>query len=177
MANLINNQQDTSVILFDNITHRGTAIKMIYTPELGISCYMDNKIQSSEFDEKEYHCALVDPIMQKLKPRSVCIFGGGEGATAREVLKYEYVEHVLMIEWDKDVLELFIRRFPQWAKGAWQDKRLRIEIADAFTVCNDVRQYDVIIVDLFDPADGQSLKWFNFITHIVKWAQLGVAIY
>ena len=96
------------------ITHRGTKLEMIERPNWGIACYMDNTIQSAEIDEKIYHEALVHPIMSN-DVKKVLIIGGGEGATAREVLKWP-VEEVDMIEWDKDVVELFRTKYPQWAK-------------------------------------------------------------
>jgi len=132
------------------ITHRGTKVEMIERPNWGIACYMDNSIQSAEIDEKIYHEALVHPIMSN-DVKKVLIIGGGEGATAREVLKWP-VEEVDMIEWDKDVVELFRTTYPQWAKGAWDDPRLMIEYSDIFKKTIS-KKYDVIIIDLFELND------------------------
>jgi spermidine synthase len=60
------------------------------------------------------------------------IIGGGEGATAREVLKWPDVEQVDMYEWDKDVVSLFSTKYPQWAKGAWENPKLSIHYEDIF---------------------------------------------
>ena len=83
--------------------------------------------------------------------KSVLIIGGGEGATAREVLKWP-VTKVDMYDWDKDIINLFKKKYPQWAKGAWNDKRLSIFHDNIFEriVKPPQTTYDTIIIDLFD---------------------------
>ena len=145
--------ESRGVLLEEHVTHRGTHVEMFQGP-YGIACYMDGLIQSSEADEGIYHRALVQPIL-KTHPKRVMIIGGGEGATAREVLKGSAVETVDMYEWDKDVVQMFQTSYPQWANGAWADPRLTIypeNIMEAITSPPD-RPYDAIIVDLFDPSE------------------------
>ena len=131
------------------ITGRGTLLEMVHRPGWGITCYMDNAIQSSEVDEKLYHETLVHPVMSTCDPKRVLIIGGGEGATAREVLKWP-VEKVDMYEWDADVVQLFKQSYPQWAEGAWADPRLTVHCDDIFEtiVHPPSKQYDIIIIDL-----------------------------
>jgi hypothetical protein len=115
------------------ITHRKTHVEMIHRPDWGVACYMDGDIQSCELDEALYHESLVHPVMSSVvRPKRVMIVGGGEGATAREVLKWPSVEHVDMYEWDEDVVRLFQMKYPQWAKGAWDDPRLHLHFEDIF---------------------------------------------
>lgn len=168
-------------VLHDSITtKRGTHIEIVYRPSFGLSCFMDNSIQSSEYDEKKYHQFLVKNIFTKVsnptKIKNVCIIGGGEGATAREILKYSSVEKVDMIEWDEEVVELFKNNYPQWANGAWNDSRLHLEFKDAFEVANENRKYDAVIVDLFDPCPEMYEKWGDFISKISSWVEAGGAI-
>jgi spermidine synthase len=173
--------------LHDSITtRRGTRIEMVTRPSFGLSCFMDNSIQSSEYDEKKYHQFLIKDIFTKVlnpekinKIKNVCIIGGGEGATAREVLKYSSVEKVDMIEWDEEVVELFKNKYPQWSQGAWNDSRLHLEFKDAFEVANEKRKYDAVIVDLFDPCPEMYEKWNDFISKISCWVERGgtIAIY
>jgi len=143
------------------ITHRGTKVEMVERPNWGLACYMDNCIQSCLLDEKIYHEALVTPVMSN-SIKKVLIIGGGEGATAREVLKWP-VEKVDMIEWDRDVVELF-RKYPQWSQGAWDDPRLTVIHEDIFKV-QFTEKYDAIIIDLFEPDD----KMNTFIKKIMNW--------
>ena len=124
---------DSALIEESIITKRGTKLEMIKRPQWGLACYMDNSIQSCEVDEKIYHEALVHPVMLSVTDRRrVMIIGGGEGATAREVLKWPDVETIDMYEWDRDVVTLFSDKYPQWAKGAWESPKLTIHYKDIF---------------------------------------------
>lgn len=151
-------------------TSRKTLVEMIHRPKWGTACYMDNAIQSCEVDERIYHESLVHPIMASGPVKSAMIIGGGEGATAREVLKWP-VDKVDMFEWDKDVVDLFKTKFPQWAKGAWKDRRLTVYYDDIFKVIKAApkKLYDVIIIDLFDPEESTMMQWAILLKNIRKW--------
>ena len=169
-----------NVTMLDSIvTHRGTHVEMIHRPKWGIACYMDNTIQSCEIDEALYHESLVHPVMSSvICPKRVMIIGGGEGATVREVLKYPTVECVDMYEWDKDVVQLFRSKYPQWAKGAWDDPRLHLYHDDIFKMIEEypVDQYDIVIIDLFDPSTEMYDSWKHLLKHINKWIRLGGSV-
>jgi len=151
-----------SKIIESITTKRGTLIEMVERPIWGLTCYMNNSIQSCTFDEHIYHEALVKPVMSD-KVKNVLIIGGGEGATAREVLKWP-VECVDMYEWDEEVVQLF-QKYPQWSKGSWDDKRLHIYYEDIFTA-NITKKYDAIIVDLFEPNE----QWIQLMDRVQKWS-------
>lgn len=162
------------------ITHRNTHMEMVEHPQQGISCYMDNIIQSSEVDEALYHEALVHPAMACAYCRKrIMIVGGGEGATAREVLKWSEVEHVDMYEWDEDVVSLFKEKYPQWANGAWDDSRLKLHHDDIFEAIktHPVKRYDVIIIDLFDYLEEDKDKWEKLLYHLPYWANGSIVMY
>jgi len=155
-------------------THRGTKVEMVYRPGWGISCFMDGVIQSSEKDEHLYHESLVHPVMTTAYNRKrVMIIGGGEGATAREALKWPDVDTIDMYEWDKDVVNLFRSQYPQWAKGAWKDPRLHVHYEDIFDAIryppSSDERYDVIIIDLFDPSNDNILSWYDLFMKLDKW--------
>ncbi len=161
------------------ITKRGTLIEMIKRPGWGIACYMNNSIQSCEVDEKIYHEALVHPVMSSVEnPKRVMIIGGGEGATAREVLKWNEVEKVDMYEWDEDVVKVFKEKYPQWAKNAWYDNKLTIHYHNIFdTICKPpCKKYDVIIIDLFDPDEDNKGLWKILIKNIGNWCNFDGSI-
>lgn len=163
-------------------TRCGTLIEMVERPRWGVACYMNNSIQSCQVDEKYYHEALVHPVMTSVKsPKRVCIVGGGEGATAREVFKFPGVEVVDMYEWDEDVVRLFKEKYPQWAQGAWDDSRLRIHYDDIFEAIKPApaEKYDVIIVDLFEPCEENRQLWVELLHHLNSWVKNdgSIAIY
>lgn len=162
-------------------TKRGTKVQIIERPKWGLACYMDNSIQSSLIDEKIYHESLVHPVMLSVKERSrVMIIGGGEGATAREVLKWSDVEQVDMYEWDEEVVKFFKSKYPEWAKGAWDDKRLKLHFVDIFEAINNppsrTKKYDVIIIDLFEPCEENKQKWTTLIKSLHNWVTVNGSI-
>jgi predicted membrane-bound spermidine synthase len=162
-------------------TKRGTKVQIIERPKWGLACYMDNSIQSSLIDEKIYHESLVHPVMLSVKERSrVMIIGGGEGATAREVLKWSDVEQVDMYEWDEEVVKFFKSKYPEWAKGAWDDKRLKLHFVDIFEAINNppsrTKKSDVIIIDLFEPCEENKQKWITLIKSLHNWVTVNGSI-
>lgn len=72
----------------------------------GKTLVTDGKTQSTQFDEFAYHESLVHPALlnfahyNKRGPKTVLIGGGGELATAREVLRYTSVEKCVMVDLD-----------------------------------------------------------------------------
>jgi predicted membrane-bound spermidine synthase len=172
--------QWNNATIIDSIqTKRNTHVEMVERPNWGIACYMNNAIQSCELDEALYHEALVHPAMACMyQPKRIMIVGGGEGATAREVLKWPTVEKVDMYEWDQEVIQLFQTKYPQWAKGAWEDPRLTIHTNDIIEAIQTppVKRYDVIIIDLFDPSEEDRAAWTTIFQHLPNWTQIGGSI-
>ena len=83
-----------------------------------------------------------------------------------------------MYEWDKDVVQLFQSKYPQWAKGAWGDPRLHLYHDDIFKTIEEypVDQYDVVIIDLFDPSADTYDSWKHLLQHVTKWVRPGGSI-
>lgn len=125
---------------------------------------LDGDCQSCTSDEFMYHEPLVHPAMIfHGSPRKVLILGGGEGATAREVLRWHTVEEVLMIEIDGELLAACQEHLPEMHQNAFDDPRLRVVIADALEVLDSIHdQWDVVISDLASPIEsGPALKLFT----------------
>ena len=164
---------ENGILLESITTHRNTQVNMILCPTWGVTCFMDDMIQSCEMDEEMYHHMLVFPSMYTKKDvKRVMIIGGGEGATAREVLRWPTVEHVDMYDWDKDVVQLFQNKYPQWAKGAWTNPKLHLHFDNIFDIISTPpdRPYDVIIIDLFDPEEENRLQWAYLFEYVSAWA-------
>ena len=74
-------------------------VKIIKTTQFGKTLVLDGKTQSASNDEHIYHESLVHPAMLLHPcPRTVYIGGGGEMATAREILRHKSVEKVVMVD-------------------------------------------------------------------------------
>lgn len=131
------------------------AIEIVRTGSFGKCLMLDNKIQSSEFDEFIYHEALVHPAMlAHPSPEKVFIAGGGEGATLREILRYETVKKAVMVDIDEDVISLCKKYLPEYHMGSFEDKRTELYHTDArkFLAESD-DLFDIVIIDLTEPVE------------------------
>ncbi len=134
-------------------------IEVMELEYIGKVLVLDGKIQSSQLDEHVYHEALVHPAMVLHgSPRRVLVLGGGEGATAREVLRFKTVEEVIMVDIDEEVVRVSREFLPEWHRGAFEDPRLKLVIMDGLKYVEDAvrrgERFDVIIADLADPTEG-----------------------
>lgn len=131
-------------------------VQLFRTGNFGRCLVLDGKIQSAESDEFVYHESLVHPpLLTHPNPRNVFIAGGGEGATAREVLAHRTVERVVMIDIDQQVVELCKKHLPNHHMGAFDDKRLDLRFTDALAfLANSPETYDALVLDLPDPVEG-----------------------
>lgn len=125
------------------------------SPEFGKVLFLDKELQSAESDEAIYHEHLIHPIMNSMRERAnlrVLIVGGGEGATAREVLKWSNVTYVDWVDIDEPLVEL-CRRHLRWVEDeVYNDTRLHYTGADIrLFLRNCTTSYDVIVLDLPDP--------------------------
>ncbi len=128
----------------------------------GTQLFLNGNLQFSSNDEYRYHEALVHPVFAAA-PRHgrVLILGGGDGLALREVLKYDDVREVTMVDLDPAMTALAARDvFLRELNGnsiadprvtvvnddamVWLDERVRA--ADARS-----EPFDVLIVDFPDP--------------------------
>jgi len=130
--------------------------------------FLDGCLQSTTRDEVIYHNALVHPLLDTLVSKeSILILGGGEGATAREVLRWTPVKRVIMIEYDKELVECMKKHGSNWSRGAFQNNRLKVFYQDAWEFMKYEQEYDGVIVDLTDP-DCKKENWAELLNSIMK---------
>jgi spermidine synthase len=139
---------------------RYVKIDIIDTLEYGRMLFLDGIAQSAALDEFIYHESLVHPaILTHPGPESVCVIGGAEGATIREVAKYERVRRIVMVDIDGELVEVCRRHLPAWSAGAYEDPRLELHIGDGRRHLDATREtFDVILVDLGDPTEGSPAR-------------------
>lgn len=121
----------------------------------GRSLLLDGHIQSSEEDEFMYHEALVHPaLLSHPNPKTVFLAGGGEGSTARELLRHKTVEKVVMVDIDGEVVAVSKQHLPNHHQGAFEDPRLKLHVDDALKYAETTTdRFDVIVMDLCDPVE------------------------
>ncbi|NHM19886.1 polyamine aminopropyltransferase [Tritonibacter mobilis] len=120
-----------------------------------IRLFLNHSIQFDSLDEHRYHELLVHPAMASAPRRaSVLILGGGDGLAAREVLKYDDVARVALVDLDPRVTEIFAQ-FPDLTAlndNALNDPRSTVFNQDAWRFVEESREsFDVILIDLPDP--------------------------
>lgn len=130
--------------------------KIILTYDRGdFWLFLNGHQQLSSFDEAMYHEPLVHPAMLlQGDTRRVLVLGGGDGAAVREVLKYEQVEEITLVDLDPAVTSLASNHsaLVQINKNSLADPKVRIINQDGFTFLADItKKYDVIIADFPDP--------------------------
>ncbi len=139
-ADLFSGQSDFQKVEVFESTHHGRVL-------LNDGCFM-----LSERDERIYHEMIVHPAFSVLPDlQNVLIIGGGDGGTAREVLRHPSVHRVVMVEIDSMVVEASKKWIPQTA-GKLMDSRLELKIEDGVKYLNESREkFDLIIIDSTDP--------------------------
>ncbi|MGM0589552.1 MAG: polyamine aminopropyltransferase [Bacteroidota bacterium] len=135
-------------------------VEVLETDSWGRLLTVDDMVMLSEQDEFVYHEMIAHvPLNSHPKPEKVLIVGGGDGGTAREVLRHEQVTSVDLVEIDEAV----VRASQEFLRGVgeFDDPRLTVTIEDGIHWVEDHKQsYDVIIVDGSDPV-GPAEGLFN----------------
>lgn len=127
----------------------------------GTMLFNDDVAMVSTKDEFVYHDMIAHvPLFLHPNPKKVLIIGGGDGGTAREVLRHSSVEFCDMVEIDNAVVEACKKHFPQ-TSSVFDNDKLNLYIEDGVNfIKNCKKQYDVILVDSTDPV-GAAGPLFN----------------
>ncbi|MEA2110499.1 MAG: polyamine aminopropyltransferase [Campylobacterota bacterium] len=117
--------------------------------------YINGALQFDTLDEYRYHEALVHPAMISTKSHeNILIIGGGDAMALREVLKYDDVKAVTLVDLDAKITELFSNNIlvQRLNDNAFNDERVKVHNVDAWKFLEHAKTlYDVIIIDLPDP--------------------------
>jgi spermidine synthase len=145
-------------------------IDVIENPQYGRMLLLDGIVMFAEASEFHYSEMISHvPLFVHPRPRRVLIIGGGDGGTAREVLKHPDVERVDLVEIDKMVVETALKHFPHVA-GALGSDRVNLRFEDGAEFVRTTRnRYDVAIVDSTDPiGPGEKLFENEFYRNLMK---------
>ncbi len=131
-------------------------IKIFDTVANGRVLTLDDIVQITTRDESAYAEMLTHlPMLEHGKVERVMIVGGGDLSIADEALKHKGVKEVVLVDIDGRVVELCREHFPGINAKAFKDKRLKIEIADAFEYLGRTEskaRFDLIVADRPDPV-------------------------
>ena len=128
------------------------SVDVVRTAGHGAMLLNDGFVMLSERDEFAYHDMIVHvPLFVHPNPRRVLIIGGGDGGTAREVIRHPAVETCVMVEIDGMVVDACRKHIPQTA-ACLDGDRVELHIADGVKFMAETdRTFDVVLVDSTDP--------------------------
>jgi spermidine synthase len=144
-------------------------IEVFNTKEFGNVLTIDNDINVTELDEKNYHEMIVHvPMVYKQNAKKALVIGGGDGGTARELLKYQNLD-VTMVEIDEVVIEAAKLHLPS-ISVSFSNPRLNLLIQDGSEYIKNYNgeKFDLIIVDSTDFNQAIKLFTIQFYKNIKK---------
>ncbi len=136
-------------------------IRVIRNQDFGVMLVLDDAVQTSVRDEFIYHEMLAHvPLLAHPAPRRALIIGGGDGGVLEEALKHP-LEGAVMVEIDRQVVEITRRFLPEIPGRAFDDPRAHLIIADGIRYLRETADtFDVILVDSTDPK-GPAIGLFE----------------
>ncbi|MEM7727123.1 MAG: polyamine aminopropyltransferase [Cyanobacteria bacterium P01_A01_bin.45] len=163
----LSNRLENNLYQAPIITRTQTPYQRIILTRKGkdVRLFLNGDLQLSTVDEYRYHEALVHPAMSATSNhQKVLILGAGDGMAVREVLKWQDVEKVKLIELDPEVIKL-ASNHPLLLKvnqNALSDSKVEILNADAFLEVPKLKEnFDVIIADFPDPDQDSLAKLYS----------------
>ncbi len=145
--------------------------------------FINGSLQFSSTDEYRYHESLVHiPMLLAKNHEKVLILGGGDGMAARELMKYQDVKTIHLVDLDPMMTNLAKENmfFTRMNHNSFKDSRIKIFNEDAFKfVTNTTELYDLIIIDLPDPKDTDlgklySREFYEMVKARLSWSGLMV---
>jgi len=134
-------------------------IDVFQSNEFGKFFTLDGLVMITEKDEFIYHDMIVHvPMATNPNIKNVLVIGAGDGGTVRELVRYDSIEKIDMVEIDKLVVDVCREYFPNSTSGL-DDERVSLYFQDGLKfVSEKENEYDLIIVDSTDPiGPGEGL--------------------
>lgn len=139
-----------------------------------LAFFIDGDLQFDSRDEHIYHECLALPALALAESRNhdrnlrVLVIGGGDGLTARELLKSERISQIDLVDYDKEVLALARKDWAFLNRSSLDDFRVRVHVQDAWDFAHAAIEngitYDLIISDLTVPQKASETR-----IHSVEW--------
>ncbi|MBB6452103.1 spermidine synthase [Salirhabdus euzebyi] len=141
--------------------------KIVLTKDQGDTrLFLNGGLQFSSTDEYRYHEVLVHPVMSQVDSHDqILVLGGGDGLVVRELLKYNDIQNITLVDLDPAVVNLAKNNHHllNLNENALSHDKVHIIHQDAFQFLESTtRQYDVIIVDLPDPNNEGLNKLYTW---------------
>ena len=127
--------------------------------EFGKILALDGYLMVTEKDEFIYH-EMITHVPMAANPgiETVLVIGAGDGGTVRELVRYDTIKQIDMVEIDKAVVDVCKAYLPQTA-SMLNDHRVNIYYEDGMKFVRTKQDmYDLVIIDSTDPfGPGEGL--------------------
>ena len=134
-------------------------IDIFESKEFGRFLTLDGFMMLTEKDEFIYHEMITHvPMAVHPNPKKILVIGAGDGGVIRELVQYQSVEHIDLVEIDEMVIDVAKQYLPLTACKL-DDPRVHLHIEDGLKYIRSYEdEYDLIIVDSTDPfGPGEGL--------------------
>jgi spermidine synthase len=137
--------------------------------------YIDGDLQFDSRDERIYHELLALPALALAERRTsgplrALICGGGDGLTARELLKSERLAHIDLVDYDPAIIDLARDELAGLNQRSLDHIVTHVHVEDAWAFSQRAaqrgRSYHLIVVDLTVPQDIAGAQLYS-----VDWYQ------
>lgn len=127
-------------------------VEVVQTKGHGKMLFNDGIAMVSERDEFVYHEMIAHvPLFVHPRAKEVLVIGGGDGGTAREVIRHPEVDTCTMVEIDKMVVDACREHLPV-CSGQLSHPKVDLHIQDGVDFLkNTEKKFDLILVDSTDP--------------------------
>ena len=145
-------------------------IDIFESKDFGRFLILDGCMMLTEKDEFIYHEMIAHvPMCVNPAIKNVLLIGGGDGGSARELLKYPDIETIDLVEIDELVIDA-CKKFLPITASSLDNPRVSVHIEDGLKfVRRCVDAYDLIIVDSTDPfGPGEGLFTKEFYGNCFK---------
>lgn len=179
-SNWLEDRAESQLFASNIVFRKQTPYQRIIVTENGrdgeIRLYLDGHLQFAGNDEHRYHEALVHPLMSiPGKRQKVLILGGGDGLAVREILKFDQVETIDLVDIDPAMTNLSQNFGPlkRLNQDAFADPKVAVHHTDAFNFVRDAGSgdfkadrssfvaYDRVVIDLPDPHNESLSKLYS----------------
>jgi len=128
--------------------------------------YLDGSLQFSTSDEYRYHEMLVYPaiLSSQTDVSRILVMGGGDGLAVREILKFNSVQSVTLVELDGFMVDLAKNNstLKMINVNSLLNPKVEVVIGDAYDyLIRNRNGFDVIIADFTDPHDETISKLYT----------------
>ncbi len=127
--------------------------------------YLNGSLQFSSIDEHRYHEVIAHtPAAFARQRQSALVIGGGDGLAVRELLQYDSLQKITLVDIDPAITSL-VKRLPVLKKqsaDSLQDPRVNVIHADAWNWLESAGDlFDMIIIDLPDPSSEDTARLYT----------------